>query len=118
MTDSAVEQIRQANAKLRAVISETRNALAGCRTFSATDVRAIAEPVAALQPIVDGAEKLRLMHPELDAELETYKGNLEEIQVALEQMRVMLTVRRGQIAAARSHVATLGMWSATLRMTR
>jgi hypothetical protein len=118
MTNSAVEQVRCANAKLRALISETRSALTGRGTFNATDVCAISEPVAAVQPIVEDAENLRLLHPELAAELEMYKGNLEEIQVALEQMRVMLTARRAQIEAARGHVVTLGMWSATLRMTR
>ena len=118
MADSLVDQVRRANARLRALVSRTRNALAGRGSFTVTDIRAISEPVTAVKPIVGDAEKLRTIHPELTVELQTYKGNLEEIQTALEQMRVMLIARRAHIEAARGHLATLGMWNATLRLTR
>lgn len=118
MADSVVEQVRSANAKLRALISQTRNSLAGRGQFNVEHVSSIAEPIGSMQPIVDDAKNLRTMHPDLHGELEAYKGNLEEMQVALEQMRVMLIARRAHIEAARGHLATLGMWSATLRLTR
>jgi len=118
MEISILDQMRGANANLRALLSRTRNSLAGCGNFNVEDVLAIAEPVAAVQPIIDEAENFRAMHPELAVELDTYKGNLEEMQEALEQMRVMLTTRRAQIEAARGRLATLNMWNAALLLTR
>ena len=118
MASSVVEQVRDANAKLRLLISRTRDSLAGRCNFTAGDVRAIAEPVGSAQPIIDEAATLRTTRPDLDAELETYKQNLKEVQVALEQMRVMLMARRAHIESARGHLATLSMWNATLRLTR
>jgi len=118
MVPSAVEQVRDANAKLRSLISRTKDSLAGRCNFNVGDVRAIAEPVGSVQPIVDEAATLRATHPDLDAELETYKRNLEEVQVALEQMGVMLIARRAHVESARGHLATLSMWNATLRLTR
>lgn len=118
MADSLVEQVRNTSAKLRALISQTQNSLAGRGDFNVEAVRAIAEPIGAMQPIIDEANSLRTIHPGLDGELETYKGNLGEMQIALEQVRVMLIARRAHIETARGHLATLGMWSTTLRLTR
>jgi len=118
MADSVVEHVRAASAKLRSFVAQTQNALAGRGSFNASDVRAIAEPVGSVQPIIEEAESLCVLYPDLPGELETYKGNLEEIQIALEQMRMMLVARRAHIEAARGHLATLGMWNNALRLTR
>lgn len=118
MKHSILEQVRSANEKLRALISRTRDALSGRGNFNVEDVRAIAEPVGLMQPIVTDANRLRTIHPDLDGELEAYAGNLGEMQVALEQMRFMLIARRAHIEAMRGHLETLGLWTATLRMTR
>jgi hypothetical protein len=118
MKESILDQVRSANEKLRALTSRTRDSLAGRGNFEVADVRAIAEPIGLMQPIVTDAERLRTIHPELDGELEAYAGNLGEMQVALDQMRFMLIARRAHIEAMRSHLETLGMWTAAVRMTQ
>ncbi|HXX20291.1 MAG TPA: hypothetical protein VEJ46_12885 [Candidatus Acidoferrum sp.] len=118
MKESIQDQVRKANEKLRALISRTRDALGGRGSFDVVNVRAIAEPIRSMQLIVAEAERLRTIHPELDTELKVYAGNLSEMQVVLEQTRFMLIARRAHIEAMRGHLETLGLWSATLRMTR
>ena len=118
MRESVVDQMRGVNTRLRGLLSQARNCLAGRGSFGGADVRAMAEPVASVQAILDDAKNLRAIHPDLSAELDIYKENLQDMQLALEQMRVMLATRRAHIQAARGHLATLGMWNATLRLTR
>lgn len=118
MPESVVDQLRSANAKLRGLISQAKNSLAGRGRFNGADIRAMAEPIASVRSIVEDAENLCAIHPGLAPELESYKVNLEEIQLTLEQMHVILAARRAHIQAARGHLATLGMWNATLRLTQ
>lgn len=118
MKESILDQVRSANEKLRILTSRTRDALSGRGSFDVVNVRAIAEPVRSMQPIVTEAERLRTIHPELDAELQAYARNLREMQVVLEQTRFMLIARRAHIAAMRGRLEALGLWSATLSMTR
>jgi len=118
MSDSILQRVRAANAKLQSLLGHTREALAGRSTFDAADVRAISEPVRQIGPLIEQAKMLRTGNADLDAELEAYAGNLADMQKALDQMRFMLLARRAHIEAMRSHLSTLGLWSATLRMTR
>lgn len=118
MADSVVDRVRSANTRLRALLTQAKDSLAGRARFNGADVRAMTEPIASVRSIVDDAESLRAMYPDLTPELESYKDNLEETQRTLEQMRVMLAARRAHVQAARGHLATLGMWNATLRLTR
>lgn len=118
MSDSILQRVRGANTKLNSLLLHTREALAGRSTFDAADVRAISEPVGQMGPLIEEAKLLRTSDADLNAQLETYAGNLAEMQVVLEQMRFMLIARRAHIEAMRGHLETLGLWSATLRMTR
>jgi hypothetical protein len=118
MEDSILNRIRSANLKLRDLLGRTRDALAGRRNFTVEDVRAIAEPVSQMEPIVAEAKRLRTMRPELDGELEAYAGNLGELQVALQHTRVMLIARLANMEALRGHLETVGLWTAALRQTR
>jgi hypothetical protein len=118
MEGSVVDRVRGANMKLRALLFHTREALAGRGNFTSDHVRAIADPVSRMAPIVAEANRLRTIHPDLDGELEAYAGNLNEMQTALEQMRFMLIARRASLEAMRGHVETLGMWTAALRSTQ
>jgi hypothetical protein len=90
MEDSILNRIRNANMRLRELLGRTRDALAGRRNFTVEDVRAIAEPVAQMEPIVAEAKRLRTLQPELDGELEAMRGHLE----------------------------TVGLWTAALSQTR
>lgn len=118
MEDSILNRVRRANLKLRDLLGHTRDALAGRRNFTVEDVRAIAEPVAQMAPIVAEAKRLRALQPELDGELEAYAGNLGELQAALQHTRVMLIARLANMEALRGHLETVGLWTATLRQTR
>jgi len=118
MEDSILDRVRGANMRLRELLGSTLDALAGRRNFTVEDVRAIAEPVAQMEPIVAEAKRLRTLRPELDGELKTYAGNLDELQVALQHTRVMLIARLANMEALRGHLETVGLWTAALRQTQ
>jgi hypothetical protein len=118
MEDSILNSICSANTRLRDLLARTRDALAGRQNFTVEDLRAIAEPVAQMDPIVAEAKRLRTLRPELDGELEAYAGNLGELQVALQQTRVMLIARLANMEALRGHLETVGRWTAALSQTR
>jgi hypothetical protein len=118
MEASPLDLLRRTNARLRILLLHARDALSGRSKFDVTDVRAIAEPVKQAAPIVAEAKALRASDPDLSAELDIYKVNLSEMQVALERIRFMLIARRAHVESMRSHLETLGLWSSTFRMTR
>ena len=118
MDNAILDRTRAANAKLHALIGRTRAALAGRSNFTVEDVRAIAEPVAQMAPIVAEAKHLRTLRPDLDGELQAYAGNLGELQTALEQMRFMLLSRLASMEALRGHVESVGLWASRVRQTQ
>jgi hypothetical protein len=118
MEAAIANRVREANSKLRELLLRARDALVGRHNFNVEDVRAIAEPVAQMAPIVADAARLRVLQPDLDGQLEAYAANLGELQITLEHVRFMLIARRAHLAAARSHLETFGLWAATLRQTR
>jgi len=115
---STAERVRGANAAVRALLGRAREALAGRCDFSIQEVRAIAEPVAQMAPIIEQRQHLRTIEPDLDGQLEAYAATLGELQTTLEQVRFMLLARRAQMAATRAHLQTFGLWAAALRQTR
>jgi hypothetical protein len=118
MDDSILARVRLANSTLGTLLRRTRDALAGRHNFGVEDVRAIAEPVSQMSPLIEDAKNLRTLQPELDGELEAYAGNLGEMQLALEQMRFVLIARLAQMDAMRGHMETVGLWTAALRQTQ
>jgi hypothetical protein len=118
MQDSTLHRVRGANAKLQMLLRRVADALAGKRNFSVEDVRAIAEPVAEMTPIVSQAEQLRAAVPELHGELDAYGKNLGELQIALDRVRVVLLARSAHVEAQRGHLETVGLWAATWRQTQ
>jgi hypothetical protein len=118
MDQSILGGIRGVNAKLRTLLQATRDALGGRQNFSVEDVRAIAAPVAQMQPIVEEATRRITIQPEVGDELQAYAGNLAELQVVLQQMRIMLLTRRANLEALRGHLQTVGLWAEALRQTQ
>lgn len=118
MSDSILQRVRAANAKLHSLVDTIREALSGRRNFDVTNVHAIAEPVTDMDQILNEAKELRKFDPTLDQELKIYTGKLAEMNVELERMRFVLLARRAHIETMRGHIETLGLWSAALRMTR
>jgi hypothetical protein len=118
MEVSLLDRISDVNAKLRALLFRAREALAGRFNFGVEEVRAIVEPVEQMAPIVDQAEQLRTLQPDLDGELKAYGANLGELQTTLDQVRFMLIARRANLASARGHMEAVVQWAAALRQTR
>lgn len=118
MEDSILERVRGANAKLAVLLLRTRDALAGRHNFSVEDVRAVADPIEQMAPIVAEAKRLRTLRPDLDSELKVYAGYLGEIETALDQTRFMLLARCANLEALRGHLKTAGLWAAALRQTQ
>jgi hypothetical protein len=118
MQDSALHTVRRANSKLQTLLQRAADALAGRRDFGVEDVRAMAEPVAEMAPIVSEARHLREAVPELHGELDIYAKNLGQLQTALDRVRVVLLARCAHLEAQRGHLETLGLWAAAWRKTQ
>ncbi len=118
MEDATLHRVRGANAKLRALLGRIGDALAGRRNFGVEDVRAIAEPVSEMAPVVCEAERLRVDVPGLQGEFETYAKNLGEMHAALDRVRCVLLARCAQTEAQRGHLETVSLWAATWRQTQ
>ena len=118
METSVVHQVRNVNAKLQSLLQRVNGALTGRRNFTVEDVRAIAEPVADMAPIVSQAQHLRATLPELKDELETYAQNLGEMDKAFDRVRCVVLARCASLEAERGHLETVGLWADAWRQTR
>jgi hypothetical protein len=112
------ERIREANVKLRSLLSRARNALAGRQSFTSENIKAISEPIEQMAPIVSQAASLRAFDLNMDADLKEYAENLGELQNTLEQVRFMLLARQAHLETSRSHLETVNLWATTLKQTR
>ncbi len=112
------DQVRRANARLREILLQARNALAGRQNFAVQEIRALSEPLAEMQAIVFRSADLRASDSELDAELKSYAATLKELQTILEQVRFMLHARRDHLAAAHGHIERISLWAETLKQTQ
>jgi hypothetical protein len=81
-------------------------------------VRAIAEPVRQMAPLVGRAERLRAESPAWREELDLYASNLAQMHQALDRVRCVLLARRAQLAARRGHLETVRRWAGTWQQTR
>lgn len=118
MQDPAVALARQANEQLRRSLAHIEDALAGRATFTSQDLRAIAEPVRAMAPVISRAEQLRAAVPGLPHELEIYSRNLRDMDSAFDRVRCLLLSRCAQIEARRSHLDSVRLWADAWRQTR
>lgn len=118
MHEATLERVRGANARLRAWLVCARESLAGRRNLMLEDLRAVAQPIAEMQPVVFQADELRASAPELRGELETYAQNLGELETTLERVRFALLARCAQAEAERAHLETVGLWAAAWRQTQ
>jgi hypothetical protein len=116
--EEALRRVRQANARLQRFLEHAGEALAGRRNFSAADVRAAAQPVREMAPVVAQAQQLRVAHPGLREELERYARHLAEADRALDRLRCVLLARGAQIAARRGHLAAVRLWAGAWQQTR
>jgi hypothetical protein len=112
------DRVRNLNSELRALLSRARDALVGRQDFAGDEIKAISESVGQMAPIVANAVDLRATNLELDAELNLYAKNLEELQNTLEKVRFMLIARHAHLEAARGHLETVHRWAAALDQTR
>jgi hypothetical protein len=111
------EKIETINARIARLLANTRLALSGERVFSATEVRALSEPLAEMAPILERAVELRALHPEVAPQLDFYKAQLRELQTVLEQIRVMLLAQRAQMDGGRLQLAAVTHWAKALGRT-
>jgi len=118
MDDPTLACVRAANEQLRRSLSRIEEALTGRGTFTPEDVRAIAQPVRAMGPVISGAEQLRAAVPGLQRELELYSRNLRAVDGAFDRLRGLLLARRAQIEARHGHLETLRLWAGTWQHTR
>jgi hypothetical protein len=118
MGTSVVQSVRGSNTKLQMLLARVREALAGRANFGVEDLRAIAEPVAEMAPIIAESTQLRAVAPELHSELEIYTQNLGEMQTALDRVRCVLLARCASLEAQRGHLETVSLWAAAWQQTQ
>jgi Lon protease-like protein len=116
--EDALRRVRQANARLQRFLGRVGEALAGRRNFSADDVRAVAQTIREMAPVVSRAKQLRAAHPGLRDELEFYARHLAEADHALDRMRCVLLARRAQIEAQWGHLAAVRLWAGAWQQTQ
>jgi hypothetical protein len=110
--------IERANARIAALLANTRRALSGEREFGVAKVNDLCEPIQEMAPLMARAVELRATDPEISRELDLYRSQLAELQTALEQVRVMLLAHRDQIDAGRTQLDAMSHWAAALRQTQ
>jgi hypothetical protein len=111
-------QVKEANGKLRAILAQVRDGLAGRQDITCETIRDILQQITQLAPVASQAAALRGMDPALDSSLETYADNLSDLQDALEQVRFMLLARQSSLEASRSHLETVNRWATAFQQTR
>jgi hypothetical protein len=114
----ALARVRTANEQLGRSLARIEEALAGRAAFTSQDLRAIAEPVRAMAPVISRAEQLRAALPGLQDELEIYSRNLREMDRAFDRVRCLLLSRCAQIEARRGHLDSVRLWADAWRQTR
>lgn len=97
MSSPLPQKIEAINGRIRTLLAETQRALAGEHEFGVEQVRALAEPIQEMAPLMAREADLRTVQPETAAALDLYKAQLRELQTALERVRMMLLARRAQI---------------------
>jgi len=118
MEDATLLRARQTNAQLQLFLRGVGEALAGRANFTAEEVRAIAEPVRQMAPLVGQAEHLCAQSPAWREELDLYARNLAQMHQALDRVRCVLLARRAQIEARRGHLETVSRWAGAWQQTQ
>jgi hypothetical protein len=115
---STKEKIAAANARISSCLEESRRALRGERNFGPEDLRAMAQPISEMAPILADAKKLEAAQPDVAVELVRYKEQLRELHTALNQVRTMLAGRCAGIGETRKHLDAVSRWAAATRLIR
>src|SRR5690349_1244426 len=115
---SPKETIANANARLGALLAETKQALRGEREFGPQEVSALREPLTEMDHVMAQAKDLRALQPELEGELHLYKSQLGDLQATLERIRLMLLARQAQLCASHAQLTAVGRWAKTMGETR
>ena len=118
MASARAQTIGDLNRRLGILLAETKSALHGEREFGVKQIRALAEPIQAMAPIVSRAAGLADEERELTAELDAYKTCLRELQAVLEQVRMMLLVKRSQMTTSHAQLQAVAHWANRLQQTR
>jgi hypothetical protein len=115
--DSALRRVRWANAQMKFLLERLSEALDGRRPFTVEDLRAIAEPLRQMEPLVLQCDRLRAAAPEWREQLEIYARNLTQMNQAFDRLRCVLLTRCSQIETQNGHLATVGRWADAWRQT-
>jgi hypothetical protein len=118
MTENIVVQIREANSKLKTLLTSAEEAIAGRRNFTVEDLRTAHGPVARMTPLIEEAKRVSGSDPEVAMELQEYSRSLKAAQAALDRVRVVLLARCASLEAQRAHSQTVGLWSSAWAQTR
>ena len=118
MNSSLKDKITQINADLAPLLEASRLSLKGQRDFNVDMVRALAQPVSEMAPLVARAKELRVIQPEVAGQLDIYFGQISELRYLLESVRVMLLARRASLEAGRGQLEAVTLWAEALGRTR
>ncbi|MGD0907236.1 MAG: hypothetical protein ABSA96_06620 [Candidatus Acidiferrales bacterium] len=118
MENSIQDRVREAEAKLRSLLTRARDALAGREDFTVKDIRSISERLGHMEPIVAQSRDLRAKDVHLDADFKAYAKTLKQLETTLEQVRFMYLARLAHLDAARNHRETVNLWVTAFKQTQ
>jgi hypothetical protein len=118
MGESNREMIAATNLALKALITETQDALRGEQEFSVSQVRALSVRLHSMAPIVTRASEVRKSEPDAGRALDAYTELLCELRTTLEQIRVMLLARQSQMHQRQRQLHCISQWASALRQTQ
>ena len=105
-------------ARVQALHAESRLALSGEREFGVEQVRALSGSILEMAPLVARAAELRLVEPEITAQLDRYKSELRQLQTTLDQIRLMLLTKCAQMQKRGGQLEAVSKWAGALRQTQ
>ena len=118
MSSHEFDQVQRINAQMTAQLEDARRALSGQGEFHVEHVRALSKIIVEMAPIMDRADVLRNLEPEIAEPLNVYKSQLKELRFALQRLQMMLIAKRAEMDATRGRLESLSRWASTLSQTR
>jgi len=118
MDDAPRETVKRANERLAIFLEGARRGLRGEGDFDVQDVRRLRKAIGEMALVVAQWAELRRLQPEIAGELDHYRRQLSELQIALVRIKVMLHARRASMEAGQVHNAAVSRWVSAFQQTR
>lgn len=118
MNSPLQQKISAINTHLSGLLEESRKSLRGERQFDIELAHSLSLCIGEMAPVMAQARELRSAQPEINAMLDRYVSQIEELRGVLENVNVMLVARRDGLVAGRAQLQAVARWATSLGYTR